>query len=89
MPIAGNPKKLAADIANGYQQFTHASLRQYTVEDLRVLIFNLNFMMRDIRGKQISLEDIEGLRDKNNKMRRINQALNMIQSFASSKGIKI
>ena len=89
MPISGNPKKLAQDVASGFQQFSQASLRQYTVEDLRVIIFNLNFVLRDIRGKQISLEDIEALKDKNNRIRRINQAVNIIQSFATLKNIKI
>lgn len=89
MPIAGNPKKLAQDVAHGFQQFTQASLRQYTVEDLRVILFNLNFVLRDLRGKQIPLEDIEGLKDKNNNLRRINQAINIIQSFAATKGLKI
>ena len=89
MPIAGNPKKLAQDVANGFQQFSQASLRQYTGEDLKVIIFNLNFVLRDIRGKQISLEDIEALKDKNNRIRRITQALNIIQSFASVRKIKI
>jgi hypothetical protein len=89
MPIAGNPKKLAQDVANGFQQFSQASLRQYTGEDLKVILFNLNFVLRDIRGKQISLEDIEALKDKNNKIRRITQAINIIQSFASVRKIEI
>ena len=89
MPISGNPKKLAQDVANGFQQFSQASLRQYTVEDLRVILFNLNFVLREIRGKQIRLEDIEALKDKNNKIRRIIQAVNIIQSFATLKSIKI
>ena len=89
MPIAGNPKKMASDIAHGFQQFTQATLRQYTLEDLRVILFNLNLVLRDIRSKQIPLEDMEGLKDKNNKMRRINQAVNIIQSFAALKGMKI
>jgi len=89
MPIAGNPKKLAQDVAHGFQQFSQATLRQYNVEDLRVLIFNLNFVLRDLRGKQIPLEDIEALKDKNNKIRRIIQAINIIQSFAATKGLKL
>jgi hypothetical protein len=89
MPIAGNPKKVAQDVANGFQQFSQASLRQYTGEDLKVIIFNLNFVLRDIRGKQIPLEDVEALKDKNNRIRRITQALNIIQSFASLRNIKI
>ncbi len=89
MPIAGNPKKLASDIAQGFQQFTQATLRQYTAEDLKKILFNLNLILRDIRSKQIPLEDMEGLKDKNNRIRRINQAINIIQSFAALKGIKI
>lgn len=89
MPIAGNPKKLAQDVANGFQQYSQASLRQYAVEDLRVILFNLNLVLRELRGKQIPLEDIEALKDKNNKIRRINQTINVIQSFAATKGMKI
>ncbi len=89
MPIPGNPKKVAADIAQGYQQFTQATLRQYTAEDLKMLLFNLNLVLRDIRSKQIPLEDMEGLKEKNNRIRRINQAVNLIQSFAALKGIKL
>jgi hypothetical protein len=89
MPIAGNPKKLATDVAQGFQQFSQGSLRQYTVEDLRIIIFNLKLVLQEIRGKQVSLEDIEGLKDKNNKIRRINQALSVIQSYAGLRGIKL
>jgi hypothetical protein len=89
MPIAGNPKKIAQDVAHGFQQFSQASLRQYTVEDLRVLLFNLNLVLRELRGKQISLEDLEGIKEKNNNLRRLNQAINVIQSFAATKGLKI
>ena len=80
---------MAQDVAQGFQQFSHASLRQYTAEDLKVLLFNLNFVLREIRGKQIPLEDIEGLKDKNNKIRRVTLAINMIQSYSALKGIKI
>ncbi len=89
MSIAGNPKKLAQDVANGFQQFTQASLRPYTIEDLKVLLFNLNFVLRELRGKQIPLEDIEGLKNKNSRIHRINQAVNIIQSFAATKGQKV
>ena len=89
MPIAGNPKKLAQDVAHGFLQFTQGTLRQYTVEDLKVILFNLNLVLRELRGKQIPLEDIEGLKDKNNNMRRLTQAITIIQSFAATKGLKI
>jgi len=89
MPISGSPKKLANDVAAGYQQFTHATLRQYNLEDLKTLHFNLNIVLRELRGQQIPLEDNEAIKEKNVKMRRLNQAINAIQSFTALKGIRI
>jgi hypothetical protein len=89
VPIAGNPKKLAYDVAEGYQQFTPATLRAYSLEELKVLLFNLNIVLREMRGTQVSLEDTDALKDKNVKIRRLNQAINTIQSYASRRGFKL
>lgn len=89
MPISGSPKKLANDVASGYQQFTHATLRQYTPEDLKALHFNLNIVLRELRGQQIPLDDNEALKEKNVKMHRLNQAINTIQSFSALKKIRL
>jgi hypothetical protein len=89
MPIVGNPKKLAYDVAQGYQQFTQATLRGYTIEDLKILLFNLNIVLREVRGTQVPLEDIEAVKDKNVKIRRLNQSISIIQSFAALRGIKL
>jgi hypothetical protein len=89
MAIAGNPKKLAYDVAQGYQQFTQATLRAYTIEDLKILLFSLNIVLREVRGTQVQLEDIEALKDKNVKIRRLNQSIQTIQSYASLKGLKL
>jgi len=89
MAIAGNPKKLAYSVAQGFQQFTPSTLRAYTMEDLKVLLFNLNIVLREVRGMQVPLEDVETLKDKNVKIRRLNQAITTIQSFASLKGIRL
>jgi hypothetical protein len=89
VPIAGNPKKLAYDVAQGYQQFTRATLRAYNLEELKVLLFNLNVVLREVRATQIPMEDIDALKEKNVKIRRLNQAINTIQSYASLKGLKL
>ena len=89
MTIAGNPKKLAHDVAGGYQQFTPATLRQYSSADLKVLLFNLNIVLREMRGKQVSMEDSEALKEKHTKIHRLNQAINTIQAYSALKGIKI
>jgi hypothetical protein len=89
MPIAGSPKKIAYDVAQGFQQLTPATLRAYSPEDLKVLIFNLNIVLREVRGTQVPLEDLEGLKDRNVRIRRLNQAITTIQSFAALKGTKL
>ncbi len=89
MPIAGNPKKLAYSVAQGFHQFTPSTLRAYTIEELKVLLFNLNIVLREVRGTQVPLDDVENLKDKNVKIRRLNQAISTIQSFASLKGIRL
>ena len=80
---------MAHDVAEGYQQFTPATLRQYTSSDLKILLFNLNFVLREVRGKPASLDDIEALKEKQTKIQRLNQANNTIQAYVALKGIKI
>ncbi len=89
MVIAGNPKKLAYDVAQGYQQFTQATLRAYSLEELKILLFNLNIVLREVRATQVPLEDIDAVKDKNVKIRRLNQAINTIQSYAALRGLKL
>jgi len=89
MPIAGNPKKLAYAVAQGFQQFTQSTLRAYTPEELKVMFFNLNIVLREVRGTQVPLEDMENLKDKNVKIRRLNQAISTLHSFAALKGIRL
>ncbi len=89
MTIAGSPKKLAHDVADAYQQFTPATLRQYSSADLKILLFNLNFVLREVRGKPAALDDIEALKEKQTKIQRLNQAIITIQAYAAQKGIKI
>ena len=89
MPIAGHPKKLAYDVAQGYHQFTPNALRQYSHEELKVFLFNINFVLRELRGKQIPLEDIDSLKDRNIKIQRLNHALNVIQTFCIARRIHL
>ncbi len=89
MPIAGNPKKLAYDVAQGHYQFTPPTLHQHPPGELKAIFFNLNFVLRELRGKQIPLEDIEALKERNVKIQRLNQAIHVIQSYAASKKINL
>ncbi len=89
MGLGSNPRKLAYDVAQGFQQFNPAVLRQYQLEDLRAVYFNLNIALREIRARKVSFEDFDALKDRNMRIRRLTQAINGIQIFSKSKNIKL
>ena len=87
--ISGNPHKLAQDIADGYTNVTMATLKKYTVSDLKVINQNLALVTRELRQEQIALEDVMALKKRNMKVLRVNQALSVIRTYCKKKGIFI
>lgn len=85
----GNPKKLAHDVAQGYQQLTAANLRAYPGGELQALFFNLQLVLREIRGFPIPLVNKEALKEKNVKIQRLNQAIQTVRSYSASQKIKL
>lgn len=88
MALATNPRKLANDIAQGFQQITPLSLRQYDLNDLNIILYHLNLVLRDLRSKPAAPADMEATRDRNLKMSRLNQAISVIQTHRATRGKK-
>jgi ABC-type transport system involved in Fe-S cluster assembly fused permease/ATPase subunit len=89
MAIAGNPKKLAQDISEGYFAVTPPMLKKYTPADLKVLLANLGIVTRELRQQQIPLEDVQELKMRNMKISRTNQAEMVIRAFCKKMRIPI
>jgi hypothetical protein len=89
MAIAGSPKKLAQDIAEGFFSLTPPLLRQYTAGDLKTIVANLAMVTRDLRQEQVPLEDVAGLKAKNMKLSRLNQAEVVIRAFCKKARIPL
>lgn len=89
MAISGSPKKMAQDIAEGYQYLTEANLKKYDVQDLRTIINNLQIVMRELRSEQVPLEDVMAIKEKNMKMSRVNQTITLIQAYAKKRGLHV
>lgn len=49
MAIQGNPLKMARDIADGFLNFTVATLKKYKASDLKTIDTNLNIVLRELR----------------------------------------
>lgn len=87
MAIAGSPKKMAQDVAEGFLMFSPPMLRTYTPGDIKVVLANLALVTREVRQEQIPLDDIMALKMRNMKLTRLNQAETVIRAYCQKKRI--
>lgn len=81
MAIAGSPKKLAQDIADGFLMLSPPMLKLYTPADLKIILAHIGIVARDLRGEQIPLEDVMALKARNMKLTRLNQNETVIRAY--------
>jgi ATP-dependent 26S proteasome regulatory subunit len=89
MPIAGSPKKLAQDIAEGFMSLSPPMLKSYTPADLKTIIVNLGIVARDLRQEQIAQDDVMAAKAKNMKLSRLNQSEIVIRAYCKKNRIPI
>ncbi|MBN1957288.1 MAG: hypothetical protein JXQ81_08660 [Desulfuromonadales bacterium] len=89
MAISGNPKKLAQDIAEGYQSLSPPGLKKYTAADLKVIFNNLTLVKREIRQTQVPLDDVQLVKAKNMQISRMNQAEMVLRTYCKKMRIPI
>ena len=89
MAISGNPKKLAQDVAGGFYSLSPPVLKKYTPADLKIILSNLMLVQREVRQTQVSLEDVQLVKEKNMKISRLNQALMVLRSYCKKMRIPI
>jgi hypothetical protein len=87
MGISGSPKSLAMDIADGFTTLSPATLRRYTAADIKIIHSNLNLVLREVRGEVIPAEDQAGIKKRNLRAQRINQALLMLSNYCRQQRI--
>lgn len=89
MAIAGNPKKIAQDIADGFVSLSPPSLKRYSQADLKVILVNIGIVQRETRSLQVPQEDVVKLKAKNMRLTRLNQAEIVLRSFCKKFRISI
>lgn len=87
MAISGSPKKLAQDIADGYMTLSPPMLRRYTGADMKIILNNIVMITRDLRQLTIPQDDALAIKQRNNKMSRLNQATIVIRSYCKKRRI--
>lgn len=85
MPIAGSPKKLAQDIAEGFLMLSPPLLKNYTPADLKTIVVNIGIVARELRQVVIPLDDVMTIKARNMKLSRLNQADVVIRAFCKKR----
>jgi len=89
MTIAGNPKKIAQDIADGFVSLSPLTLKRYSPADLKLILANIGIVQREIRALQVPLDDVLQLKAKNIRLMRLNQSEVVLRSFCKKHRIPI
>ncbi len=89
MAIAGNPKKLAQDIAEGYLSLSAPGLKKYTSVDLKTILTNLGIVQREVRSTQVPQEDALLIKAKNMRLSRLRQAEMVLRTYCKKMRIPI
>ncbi len=89
MAIAGNPKKLAQDIGEGYFMITPPMLKSYTPTDLKTSVVNIGIVARELRQEVILADNVMAIKARNMKIGRLNQAETVIQVYCKKRKIPL
>ncbi len=89
MAIAGSPKKLAQDMADGFFMLSPPLLKNYTPADLKTIITNIGIVARELRQETIPLDDIMAIKTRNMKLSRLNQAETVIHAYCKKLRIAV
>lgn len=85
MPIAGSPKKLAQDIADGYLMLTKPMLKLYAPGELKIIVSNIAIVARELRQLIIPQDDVMAIKARNMRLSRLNQAEVVILAFSKKR----
>jgi hypothetical protein len=89
MSFAGNPRKYARDIADGYVLVTPVILRPLVAPDLRAIKQAIELELRDSRATVPPADDLSALQAKQRRILRLNQALQVIRTYALKRRLPI
>jgi hypothetical protein len=77
----GSAWAMARDIAEGYLTITERTLKNLSRAELDLLAFELERHLRDVRGDQAPLDDMQAIQTRNRKIQRVNTAVMVLRSY--------
>lgn len=87
MGVLANPKAFAQEVSKGLQTLTMASLKAYSQQDLKSLLTAIDIVLRETRAEQINPEDVMAMKDKNQRVIRLNSAAAIVRGYCKQRKI--
>ncbi|MFO7765370.1 MAG: hypothetical protein R6V33_02940 [Pelovirga sp.] len=89
MTIAGNPKKFAQAVSEGFVRLSPPMLKGHSPGQLKALLVNIEIVQRQLRQLPVSVDDVEAVKQKNYRMTRLNQAELILRSYCKKMRIPL
>ncbi len=83
--LGGSAWAMSRDIAEGFILVTERTFQRLLVPELDQLAFELDRYLREVRGEQAPLDDLQAIQQRNRKISRLNQALTMLRAYRQRK----
>jgi len=77
----GSAWAMAQSLADGHQTVTDRTFRTMTRGELDKLGFEIERCLRDLRGDQPSLDDLNAIQQRNRKLQRLNSARMVMRTY--------
>jgi hypothetical protein len=77
----GSAYAMVRDVAEGYLLVTERTFKTLTRGDLDQLTFEIDRHLRELRGDQPALDDLQAIQLRQRRMQRLNSALMMLRGY--------
>lgn len=77
----GSAFSMARDIGEGYQSVTERTFQRMTRIDLDKLTFEMDRLLKEVRGNQPDIDDLPSVQHRNRKIQRLNTAMMILRAY--------
>lgn len=84
----GSAFAMVRQVAEGFVLVTERTFKRLQRPELESLSFELERLLREIRGQQPDLDDQKAVQDRNRKIQRLNTCRMMLRSYKSRNRIR-
>ena len=83
----GSAYAMARDIGEGYHSVNERTFQRFNRADLDKLTFELNRLLKEVRGDQPAIDDLPAVQQRNRKIQRLNTAMMILRAFRMKRKI--